>query len=435
MLYNIIYIKTGDGINPKLRSTIFMKLTKAIISLLLILTVLTGLFIPCAAQENKAIDRVFSNSALLSLSSKAGSFSTKKSVFYDRADIPGDFPVAIATAVLKGLRYALYFATGGFIYGLPRDMNISLSDDIIKLCDYMKANSSLDLYSIIMGFPDLNDFPKAAGKVLHIDTKEYRAQMYEMRDEFYETGNITAARICWVVGSYMSGIEKADIYTVPYEDVYEVELRLTYVDGGTELLHPNLLIDFKTGKCYDKYDRGMINMGFDNNLYDLVVYAPMYCWMRDFGFCIEYDLLCYLLPVYRYRTRRFKFTYGENDWMIQCWKGNYMCTNGGEVGIYKRPKYRIGSYYDVITDDELMPMSLKVTRGDEVLVDIPETPHWWVNGFKLTSTLHHPMSMTETFSIKFPDEKMRDAFCKAVDSNIYKDVSYTVDGLKVICVW
>ncbi len=403
-----------------------MKKTKAIVSLLLVFAVIAGLFIPCSART--------ATSALTPGPVKRG-FSLKNNVFYDFLTVPGNIPMTALMTALKALRFTMYFFSGSFLFGPPKTLDISLSQDIIGLCDYMNEHSSLDLYSIITDFPDVNDPAKLAGFVFQIDAKEYRAQMYELRDEYLESGNETLARIAWVVGSYLGGVEKVEIYTVPYEDVSEVELRVSYPDGSSELLHPNILIDFETGKCYDKYDKGMVYMGFDNNLYDLLVYAPMYCWMRDFGFCAEYDLICYLLPMYRYRTRRFKFNYDGRDWMIQCWKGNYMCTNGGEVGIYNRPEGKAGSYYDSITDDELMPMSMTVSHGDELLVNIPETPHWWVNGFKLSDSLYHPMSMTETFTVTFPDEEMRDAFCKAVESNIYHDVEYSADGLTVTCVW
>lgn len=364
-----------------------------------------------------------------------GSFSTRKSVFYDENGMPGRVPVIATTSILKSLRYVVYFLTGHFLYGPPKNMEVSISDDIIELCDYMKDNSSLDLYKILTNLPDTSDTAQLIGKVFHIDTKEFRAEMYEKRDEFDEQGESMKANLCWLIGAYMAGIEKADVYTVPYKDVYQIELLVHYADGTTEIFHPALYINFETGDCYGNDDVGMIGAGFNSNVYDLFVYAPMYCWMRDFGFCIEYDLLCYMLPMYRYRTRRFKFSYGEKDWMIQCWKGNYMCTNGGEVGIYNRDKGKFGSYYDVITDDELMPMSLQVLHGDDMIINVAETPHWWVNGFKLSSQLYHPMSMTEIFTIIFPDETMRDAFTQAVDRNMYHDVSYTVDGLKVTCTW
>ncbi len=364
-----------------------------------------------------------------------GSFSFWKSVFYDQSELSGRFPIIATSTIFKSIRYVIYFLTGHFLYGPPKNFEVSVSDDIVELCDYMKDNSSLDLYKILTNLPDTSDTAKVIGKVFHIDTKEYRAEMYEKRDEFNEQGDWLKANLCWLVGAYMAGIEKADVYTVPYEDVHQVELLVTYSDGTTEIFHPEIYINFETGECFGNDERGMIGSGFNTNVYDMFVYAPMYCWMRDFGFCVEYDLLCYMLPMYRYRTRRFKFSYDDRDWMIQCWKGNYMCTNGGEVGIYNREKGKFGSYYDVITDDELMPMSLQVLHGDDMIVNVEETPHWWVNGFKLTSTLYHPMSMTEIFSITFPNEEMRDAFTQAVDNNMYHDVSYTVDGLKVTCTW
>ena len=377
-----------------------------------------------ASDENKNI-----------LDKTAGSFSFAKGIFYDQAEMSGRVPIIATSTILKSIRYVIYFLSGHFLYGAPKNFEVTVSDDIVELCDYMKDNSSLDLYKILTNLPDTSDTAKIIGKVFHIDTKEYRAEMYEKRDEFDEQGDTLKANLCWLIGAYMSGIEKADVYTVPYKDVYQVELCVTYSDGSTEIFHPEIYINFETGECYGRDDRGMVGAGFNTNVYDMFVYAPMYCWMRDFGFCVEYDILCYMLPMYRYRTRRFKFSYDDRDWMIQCWKGNYMCTNGGEVGVYNREKGKFGSYYDVITDDELMPMSLQVLHGDEMIVNVEETPHWWVNGFKLTGTLYHPMSMTEIFSITFPNEEMRDAFTKAVDNNMYHDVSYTVDGLKVTCTW
>ncbi len=364
-----------------------------------------------------------------------GSFSFNKSVFYDQFTVSGRVPIMATVSILKSLRYAVYFLSGHFLYGTPKTFDVSVSEDVIELCDYMKEHSSLDLYKILTNLPDVSEPAELAGKVLNIDPVEFRAEMYEKRDEFAEQGDETKANLCWLVGAYMSGIKKAEIYTIPYKDIHEIELKVTYSDGSEEIFHPNIKINFETGECTGRSEKGMMSAGFNSNVYDLFVYAPMYCWMRDFGFCVEYDILCYLLPMYRYRTRRFKFSYGDKDWMIQCWKGNYMCTNGGEVGIYNREKGKYGSYYDVITDEELMPMSLTVSHGDDVIVNVEETPHWWVNGFKLASELYHPMSLKEVFSITFYDEEIRDAFCEAVDKNIYHDVTYTVDGLKVTCTW
>ena len=363
-------------------------------------------------------------------------FSLKNSVFYDENGVDAKIPLTSTRIVLQTLRVMVFFLSGHFLYGTLRDFDATLSDDVLEICDYMKENSALDMASILTGLPDITDLGKLLGKVFQINVTEYRAEMYEMRDEYYEQGDVTKGGLCWLVGAYMSGIESAYCYVIPYrEGTYQIALDVTYSDGTVETFEPGFIINYETGEITGRNKGGMMDIGFCTNYKDLFVYAPMYCWMRDFGFCVEYDLLCYILPMYRYRTRRFKFSYGDKDWMIQCWKGNYMCTNGGEVGIYNRDKGKFGSYYNTITDGEMMPMSLLVTHGDDVLVNVEETPHWWVNGFKLATRLYQPYSLTEVFTITFPDAEMRDAFCEAVDNNVYHDVAYSYRGLKVTCTW
>ncbi|MBR6702214.1 MAG: hypothetical protein IKI78_03635, partial [Clostridia bacterium] len=143
-----------------------------------------------------------------------GSFSLWKSVFYDQSELSGRFPIVATSTIFKSIRYVIYFLTGHFLYGPPKNFEVSVSDDIVELCDYMKDNSSLDLYKILTNLPDTSDTAKVIGKVFHIDTKEYRAEMYEKRDEFNEQGDWLKANLCWLVGAYMAGIEKADVYTV-----------------------------------------------------------------------------------------------------------------------------------------------------------------------------------------------------------------------------
>ena len=144
-----------------------------------------------------------------------GSFSFWKSVFYDQSELSGRFPIIATSTIFKSIRYVIYFLTGHFLYGPPKNFEVSVSDDIVELCDYMKDNSSLDLYKILTNLPDTSDTAQLIGKVFHIDTKEFRAEMYEKRDEFDEQGESMKANLCWLIGAYMAGIEKADVYTVP----------------------------------------------------------------------------------------------------------------------------------------------------------------------------------------------------------------------------
>jgi hypothetical protein len=120
--------------------------------------------------------------------------------------------------------------------------------------------------------------------------------------------------------------------------------------------------------------------------------------------------------------------------MIQVWKGNYLVSNGAEVGIYNRDKIRFGTSYDCAGDEDMMNMSMKLYHGDDLIFERPEQLHWWLTGFKLSRTLYIPDKMTLDFTIEMKDEEMLKAFCKSIDKT-YKDMTYTVDGLKVNVIW
>ncbi len=337
--------------------------------------------------------------------------------------------------IVDTLRMIKYIFTGRLLTGAPKHLDVTVDEDVIAVCEAISGQSALDVYALLTNMPDLSDPARVAGKVFQLDVTEYREKMYEARDNYYSEGNSAMSNICWLLGAYMSGIESANVRLEPKNDFYQIALDVTYSDGSVEVFYPEIYINPETGECFGPDDKGMMNIGFNCNAYEAVVYAPMYCWMRNFGFCVEYDMLCYALPIYCYNTRRFKFEYDNRDWMIQIWKGNYLITNGGEVGIYNRENGKFGSYYDVVKDEEMLPMSLQIRHDDEVLVNIPEQNHWWVNGFKLGHRLYSPHTLQMSFTIEMPDEEMLKAFTAAIDKNVYHDVTYTVDGLKVTAEW
>ena len=342
--------------------------------------------------------------------------------------------------VVDAIRMVKYIFTGKIIAKKPSDFEVTVDENLSVLLKDVSDKSGLDVEQIITNLPDdILEPGKVATKVFHIDTKEYREEMFALRDQYIAEGQSTKANICWLVGVYMGGLTKADVVMEPMKDkdYYRIKLVVTYADGGQESLYPNIYIDLNTGDCFGLDDKGMLSTGFNSNIYEGMVYAPINCWMRNFGFCIEYDLLCYALPsfMYNYRTRRFHFNYNNKQYMIQCWKGNYLITTGGEVGVYYRDMNKIGTYYDVVKEEDQMDMSLQILHNDDVLVNIPEQNHWWVNGFKLCPVSYSPHSLTMIFTIVFPDEEMRDAFTKSVERNIWHDVTYTTDGLKVTVEW
>ena len=338
--------------------------------------------------------------------------------------------------IYQALRLAKYVVTGKILFSKPKTLNVTMDDALKEICDTISSNTALDVYKLLTNLPDESDSIDKINKILNIDTAEYRKEMYALAEQYKSEGNSAMYNITYAVGILMSSIKSAQLELVPQGDsVYKVHLILTYSDGGTERLQTYILINTETGECYGYNDKGMLKTGFNCNYKEALVYAPINCWMRNFGFCFEYDLLCYSAPVYCYNTRRFHFEYNNKDYMIQMWKGNYLITNGGEVGVYYRDKGKYGTFYNVVETEDQLDMSLQIWHGDDLLVNITEQNHWWVNGFKMGTRLYSPHSLTLKTTILMTDEEMLKAFTTAVDRNIWKDVTYTVDGLKVSLTW
>ena len=339
---------------------------------------------------------------------------------------------------LRTMRFMIRLLTGQAL--LPdRNFNVQIDPLIDNYCAYIAANSDLDVKRILTNLPDTSMPAELTVKVFGINTTEMRAEMYHKRDELWGQGKYVQAMIYYFLGAYFSIMDHCDVTAVPTdeENVNEVVLYLTYRDGEQEILHPGIFINDETGECYNRDGKGMVESGFNCSIYDLLVYAPIHAWMRDFGFCIWYDLMCYVSPdwMWNYTTRRFKFNYDDREWMIQIWKGSYLITNGGEIGIYNRDKSKAGSFYNCVGDEDMLEMSMTVLHGDEVLVDLPAARHWWINGFKMGHVRYKPSSLTMRATIVMRDEDMRDAFCKAIDRNYRRDVKYTTDGLTVYLIW
>ncbi|MBQ8014554.1 MAG: DUF4474 domain-containing protein, partial [Clostridia bacterium] len=292
--------------------------------------------------------------------------------------------------------------------------------------------------ALISSIPDFNEPARIAVEVFNIDTYTIRDEMYDKRDEARENDDDVMYFVYYFLGAYLSVIEKCTITGVPTDDpdVYEVQAVVHFKDGSTEALDSDIYINVVTGECTNKDGSGLAGTGFNYNLHESLVYATIDSWMRKFGFCVFYDIAANSMPLlWHYITRRFTFEYDGLEWMIQIWKGNYLITNGAEVGVYNRAPGSFGTYYDCATDDQLMEMSLQVYHGDDLLVNQDPQMHWWINGFQMSRRRYIPDSLTMKFSIVMPNEEMLNAFCESIDKHYLHDVSYTVEGLKINVVW
>ena len=340
--------------------------------------------------------------------------------------------------VFNAMSTAFRFLTGAWIFP-EQKFNVEIDEYLSDVSEHIALNSGLDFAAIINNLPETNQLADIITTVFEIDTAEFRRQMYLKKDEYSEQGNLPLSIVYGLIGMYMSVITKCEIYAVPDENdpiLYNTYIRVTYKDGGTEEFFPGLIINSETGECSNVGTDGMFGIGFNMNLSEMLVYATVDCWMRDYGFCYLYDVIACTMPVFfNYNTRRFKFEYNDLEYMIQIWKGNYTVSNGGEVGVYCRDKSKFGSYYDCANDEQMLEMSMQILHNDKVLVDVGPELHWWMNGFNLGTRMYLPESLTMKFSIKMTDEEMLEAFCNSIDSHYMHDVTYTVDGLTVNGEW
>lgn len=142
-----------------------------------------------------------------------------------------------------------------------------------------------------------------------------------------------------------------------------------------------------TVKTKDGRDTGFF--GFKYSMTDQVFYTAEDAWQRNFGFEETYDNVAGVGAI-SYDTIRVKFNYQGKEWMVQFWKGQYgFVLIGAEVGLYNRDENSTNSsYYDCVTDEEKLNMSMKVYRQNadnqnkyDLLFKRSPSKTWWLTGF------------------------------------------------------
>lgn len=405
-----------------------MKLSKKVLAAIMAVVIGLTACLPATAQEDTDIRS--SRPEIMNL-------SEYKAMLWEEG-----FPVFTTEQFMRiynSLSMIFNFLSGkGFTTG--EHFDVSVDEFVSKACNSIYQECGLDIVSLLTNLPASNDSAELITKVFNIDVNTIREEMYDKRDAYYDEGNDVMGSVCFFLGAYLGIMDKCEILSEQTEEdpnVYEVQLKVTYRNGTTETHCPGIFINAETGECTGKDSTtGLLGIGFNFNLNEMMVYATINAWMRDFGFCVLYDLSANSMPLlWNYETRRFKFDYDGLEWMIQIWKGNYLITNGAEVGVYNRTPDKFGTFYECATDEQLMEMSLQVYHGEDLLVNQEPQLHWWINGFNMSDRMYIPDSLTMKFSIVMPDEEMLNAFCESIDKHYKHDVTYTVDGLEINVVW
>ncbi len=376
---------------------------------------------------------------------------TKPDIAYDRPEImtlseykqslrDEGFPVFTTEQFLKitSVFSTFFRIITGRIFFPKENFDVSFDELVGNACNIVYNDCGLDIVALLTSIPDFNKPAEIAVKVFNIDTDTIRDEMYDKRDEAKENNDEAMYYVYYFLGAYLAIMENCTVYGEPTDDpnVYEVKALITFKDGTTDSLDTDIYINIETGECTNKDGSGLAGTGFNYNLQEALVYATIDSWMREFGFCVFYDVAANSMPLlWHYITRRFTFEYDGLEWMIQIWKGNYLITNGAEVGVYNREPGSFGTFYNCASDDQLMEMSLQVYHGEELLVNQDPQMHWWINGFQMGKRRYIPDSLTMKFSIVMPNEEMLNAFCESIDNHYRHDVTYTVEGLKISVVW
>ena len=313
-------------------------------------------------------------------------------------------------------------------------LDVEFDDGVeVDLCNFIFENTDLDIINLFQHIPFGTDALNFVYDTTDTDTAAIRSAVYEIRNKCNENGQYTLANVFYFFGTFLSGIDNIHVYTRPYgnDGASQVCLKITFIDGGTENFGIDIFFS-KDGIAYGSNGKGILALGYECSVYDLLIYTTVDCWMHKFGFCALYDTFCYATPFFNYITRRFKFEYDSKEWMVQVWKGNYFITNGAEVGIYSRPLGSAGTFYNCY--DGVMNMSLALSADGETVFE-RECPQWWISGFKLSRKLYSPLSMTVDFSIELLSTDMAKAFCESVNSGYMRDAVCRQNGKTVYVTW
>lgn len=322
-----------------------------------------------------------------------------------------------------------------------RYIDLKMDETLSGLCAYIMEHTGLDIERLLTHLPSFAGGPAdMLAQNLNIDTDALRQEIFRLSDQAREEGHTLLATLMYSMAIYFSTVKTINVYTVPSAAAageVDVLMDVTYRNGTKETINPDITIDPATGFAHHSNNRsGIMGTGFDVKIFDLLLYTTVNSWQRNYGFSVAYDLFSASSPLFNYVTRRFYFTYGGKEWMLQIWKGNYgMITNGAEMGIYNRAAGSVGTYYNSVADDEMLPMQMTLLHGEEELLNIGTPAHWWLSAFKMSNTLYLPHTLTLRFSVTLPTQDMLAALQEAINANEAGDVSCTVDGLTLNCEW
>ncbi len=277
--------------------------------------------------------------------------------------------------------------------------------------DYRDAYGSYDLFDTTQA-PDFNQLPIEEEEEFVLDDQEdtQNFQQGDWNNATYDNSPVYQN----TKSSYQTTTAPHKAQTEHTTPVYEKTTTTTAAST--------------TAPAKTKKDTGVWGYWFNKD--QKYFFTSKDSWQRSFGFSKVYDDFAPVIQFF-YDTERFKFTYGQYDWMIQLWKGQYgYVMIGSEIGVYTRPKGSNVDFYDCAKDEDCLKMKMKLLRkNSEVLFDRPEGYYWWMTGF-VPGTLDRFSDRSELqmiATITFKDATMRNLALAAMKENGFVEKSKWVE--------
>ena len=220
---------------------------------------------------------------------------------------------------------------------------------------------------------------------------------------------------------------------------YKNKVRAYKTSGGKKYYGDfceSVTVAYNSGTNDSIYSEEMEKSGVFGYLFDpneLYFYTADDPWQRNVGYNSVFDTTSNLALI-DFDTVRLRFEYGNKDWMIQLWKGQYgLVFYGAEVGVYTKPKDRSVMHYDCASDDEMLKMAmdfLEYKNGKwQRRFTRPYGYYWWCTGFIPGNKFGNFDVLGLDMRITAKDYEMLEGIKGALKAN---NIDYKVNGLDAI---
>lgn len=174
-------------------------------------------------------------------------------------------------------------------------------------------------------------------------------------------------------------------------------------------------------------------LGFLYDPYANCFYTASDPWQRVIGYNELFDIFAPGIAI-SFDTARVKFDYGNKNWMLQFWKGQYgFAFYGAEIGIYTKPKDRALDHYNCASDDEKLMMSMDLYNSGVHKFSRPYGSYWWCTGFIPGNILGAYHNLRVYARVTMKDYDMLLAVKRALDSDEVsgEGIIYDINGLNI----